>query len=87
MDPKRLEGVIPKQAVCAHCEYQFGGVAIERGRIRCPECGRDTDFLAALRATGEIGEAPPVWRAARRLLNLIAVGVVIVLIVWLTRAR
>ena len=81
MDPKRLEGVVPKQAVCRHCGYQFGGSAITGGRIRCSECGKETDFIAPLLATGETSEPEPTWPLVRRLLGLLIVVIVITTIV------
>lgn len=77
MDPKRLEGVVPKQAVCAHCGYQFGGQPITGGHIQCPECGRYTDFLRPLLATGEVSEPDPVWRRVRRMIGLLVLMAVI----------
>ncbi len=38
------DGVKPLNAICAHCNYQFGGVAIQDGAIICPECGRSSQF-------------------------------------------
>lgn len=77
MDPKRLEGVIPKHAVCAHCGYQFGGAAIVDGRIRCPECGKLTDFVAPLLATRQTIEPRPLDRSLLRMTLLLILAAVV----------
>jgi len=77
VDPKRLEGVIPKHAVCAHCGYQFGGAAIIDGRIRCPECGKLTDFVAPLLATGQTSEPRPLGRSLLRMTLLLILAAVV----------
>src|SRR6185295_9072212 len=40
-----LEGVRPRNAVCMHCGYHFGGIEIRSGTITCPECGKETEFV------------------------------------------
>lgn len=81
MDPQRLEGLVLRQALCERCGYQFGGVAIKDGRIRCPECGGETDFVQPLLATGETSEPPVVWRRVLRLVGLIVLGASVVAVV------
>lgn len=83
MDPSRLEGVVPKQAVCAHCGYQFGGAPIAGGRIRCSECGKDTDFTAIFRARAATDRIVRRQRRARRFVAFVLLLIVLTLVLLL----
>ena len=83
MDPSRLEGVVPKQAVCAHCGYQFGGAAIKNGCVRCPECGRDTDFAAIFRRRARSERIGRRQRRARRFVAFVLLLIVLTLVLLL----
>jgi hypothetical protein len=49
-----LDGIRPRNALCIHCGYRFGGVPIAGGAITCPECGRSSSF-----------DPPPLGSVAR----------------------
>lgn len=77
-DPTRYDGVCPKNAVCTHCGYHIGGVAITDGSITCPECGESVPFAFA-----------PVDRHPRRfvLLSIITpttIGLILGTTLWST---
>jgi hypothetical protein len=40
-------------ARCPGCEYSLLGLQVREGRVRCPECGRDSDVRAELGLTEE----------------------------------
>jgi len=49
---QRYDGVTPRHAYCPACEYTFGGVPIEKGRVVCPECGHVFVFSLAPPSAG-----------------------------------
>lgn len=78
-----LEGVVPRQALCAKCGYLFGGIPIRAGVIVCPECSHAQEFTLAPR------HSPALRRmvAAARVFRWVVIGIVAALVLYSVAAR